>query len=229
MEKATNWSASHFPSVFWVRGHWVSKSPPAVLRSYGAHCAHLEAWAFPLGAHVETWNHILSVVQSRGSLIRSLRDGPGDYSDLTPGHQAQNWRKEAKNDPISHHSFWYFQKTNPHQSSPPIKGWSWMKTRWRKSPLCSSLPLTRRRSLQNWSTESPESPSWATWNTQHHQVSSSSLTSPNQKLGFRKCWGQPHYVYTLTLNLPLLVFTFGITSSDHYILPCIILTTEYAQ
>eukprot|EP00069_Balaena_mysticetus_P010728 bmy_20838T0 len=43
-----------------------------------------------LGAHVEIWNHILSAVRSRGSLIRSLRDRPGDYSDLTPGRQAQN-------------------------------------------------------------------------------------------------------------------------------------------
>ena len=100
---------------------------------------------------------------------------------------------------ISCYSFWYFQKTNPHQSSLPIKGCSWTKTRWRRSPLCNSLPLTRRQDPQNWSIESPESPSWATWNTQHHQVNPSSLTSSDQSWDLVSAGGS-HIMWTRSLR-----------------------------
>ena len=46
MERATNWLASHFPLVFWVRGPWVSKPPPTVLRLCDACHAPLDAQPF---------------------------------------------------------------------------------------------------------------------------------------------------------------------------------------
>lgn len=85
MEKATCWLDSHFPSMFWVRGHWVSKNIPAGPRLYSVHCAYLEAGVFPLPSYMGIWNPVSSVVGNSGSLGHSLRDRPKDYSDLTPG------------------------------------------------------------------------------------------------------------------------------------------------
>lgn len=213
MEKATNWLASHFPSVFLVRWHRVSKNTSAVLRLYSLHCDHCEAEPSRYPAGMEIWDHMPTAMWSSGSLRHSLRFRPKDYSKLIPGDRP----KEDEMVPFQITIFDIFQKTNLHQSSPPIKGWSWMKTLWRKSLLCSSLPLPTRLNLQNWPTESPDSPSWATWSMQHHRVSLLLLHQTKSKHS-----GQPQHVDTYARNLPLLVLVFCITNFDHSVWPCII-------